>query len=77
MTEIQHHSQQMTIECDYVDNDGRCEGLYKGFGCIKDKCQQPSKSKPNACTHLRHDGFCLKLGKLSCIGEENCNSFDM
>ena len=70
MTETQHHHQQMTIECDYIDNDGRCEGLYKGFGCIKDKCQQPSKVKPNACAHMRH-------GKLSCIGGENCNSFEM
>ena len=81
MTEIHTPSpltpQQMTIECDYLDNDARCEGLYKGFGCIKDKCQQPSKIKPEACSHMRHDGFCEKLGKLSCIGEKNCMSFEL
>ena len=61
MTEIHTNtplpSQQMNIECDYLDQDDRCEGLYKGFGCIKDKCQQPSKIKPDTCSHRRYDGF--------------------
>lgn len=79
MTEIHAipPSRQMSIECDYLGQDDRCEGLYKGFGCIKDKCQQPSKTKPDTCSHMRYDGFCEKLGKLSCIGGENCNSFEL
>ena len=66
----------MKVECDYLDLEGRCEGLYKGFGCIQDKCMQESKKRPAGCKHLRDDGYCLKLGKLHCSGESNCDSFE-
>ena len=63
------------VQCDYLDTEGRCEGMYKGFGCIEDKCRQESKIKPKKCVHLRGDGFCEKLGKLNCIGETDCADF--
>lgn len=68
---------QMNIECDYLTDENRCDGLYKGFGCIKDKCQVENKKRPEGCIHKRQeDGFCEKLGKLFCPGGDSCSSFE-
>ncbi len=54
-------------ECDFLDRDGRCEGLYKGFGCIKDKCKQTERTKNG-------DDYCSKCGKFHSSGQADCES---
>lgn len=33
------------VKCDFLTDEGRCEGLYKGFGCIEHKCRHKVKTR--------------------------------
>lgn len=59
------------IDCKHLDEEGICQGKYKGFGCIEDKCQDPTRGpKTNKCKHERDDGYCTLHKKFSCKGED-------
>ncbi|MDD4308058.1 MAG: hypothetical protein PHU53_04545 [Thermoplasmata archaeon] len=58
-------------DCRHLDDQGICQGKYKGFGCIGDKCLDPTKGPgANPCKHGRADGYCKKHKKFQCEGEE-------
>jgi hypothetical protein len=60
-----------SIDCKHIDEKGICQGKYKGFGCISDKCLDPTKGpKASQCKHGRADGYCKKLKKFQCEGED-------
>jgi len=62
------------VDCQHLDEDRNCKGLYSGFGCIEDKCKDPSKGM-GSCIHMRGDGYCKKLGKFHCNGKD-CEGFE-
>ena len=65
------------IDCKHLDANGICQGKYKGFGCIGDKCQDPTRGpRESKCRHLSGDGYCRKHGKFECPGEE-CPDFEV
>lgn len=57
--------------CKHLDENGLCRGKYKGFACIGDRCQDPTRG-PGAvkCRHGRADGYCMKHRKFECRGED-------
>jgi hypothetical protein len=60
-----------SIDCKHLDEKGICQGKYKGFGCISDKCLDPTKGpRGSQCKHGRADGYCMKYKKFQCEGEE-------
>lgn len=62
-------------DCKHLDEKGICQGKYKGFGCIEEKCKDPTKGpRSNKCKHGRDDGYCMKHKKFQCEGEE-CKDF--
>ena len=48
------------IECRHLDKEGICQGKYKGFGCIGDKCQDPTRGPKE------NKGYCSKHKKFNC-----------
>jgi hypothetical protein len=63
----------LTMECGYLDLDGRCRGPYTGFGCIKEKCTAEKKA---VCEFNDQDFYCRKYGRFECIGKGNCATID-
>jgi hypothetical protein len=63
-------------DCRHLGSDGICQGKYKGFGCIGDRCKDPTRGpgKPR-CRHGRADGYCKKHRKFECAGED-CPDFE-
>lgn len=66
------------MRCEFEDDEGWCQGEYKGFGCIKNKCaiynKMILKDNNGKCQYLATDGkYCLKYKKFFCIGIEKCN----
>ena len=58
-------------DCKHLDGKGICQGKYKGFGCIGDKCKDPTRGPGNKkCRHGRDDGYCMKHKKFQCEGED-------
>ena len=65
------------VDCRHLDEEGICQGKYKGFGCIGDKCQDPTRGpKLSGCKFLRGDGYCKKHGKFECPGEKDCYDYE-
>lgn len=52
--------------------DGVCQGMYKGFGCIEEKCTYFQELKEAVCEHLVSFGYCMKYQRFHCIGPEEC-----
>ncbi len=62
------------MPCDYLTPEGKCDGQYKGFGCIKDKCQADKRKR---CEFSTPEGFyCLKYRRFECVGTENCGTLE-
>ena len=60
--------------CEYLDPDGKCTGLYKGFSCIQDKCRAEARKR---CEFSSPEGFyCLKYNRFECVGAENCGTLE-
>ena len=64
------------VDCKHLDKDGICQGKYKGFGCIGDKCKDSTRGPGNKCRFLRDDGYCTKHKKFQCDGED-CEDYDV
>jgi len=56
--------------CPQLGPDGKCQGLYLGFACIRDKCLMQDKEA--ACPHCIGGDYCTKYNRFGCIGPENC-----
>ena len=57
------------IDCRHLDEEGICQGKYKGFGCIEDKCQDPTRG-PKINEENIDDGYCTKHNKFNCKCED-------
>jgi hypothetical protein len=63
--------------CKHLGEGGICGGMYRGFGCIQDKCayikglQRAAEEEP--CQHLVAS-YCAKFGKFHCAGAGSCDS---
>jgi hypothetical protein len=54
-------------KCKNIDDSGLCHGTYDGFGCIGDKCKDPTAGPPqDHCTYMRGDGYCKRFKKFHC-----------
>jgi len=63
-------------DCRHLGEDGKCLGRYTGFGCIGDRCQDPTRGPRAAgCKWGRADGYCSKHRKFECKGED-CPEYD-
>ena len=61
-------------ECAHLTSEGRCKGMYKGFVCIKEKCQADKSEK---CPWSTSEGFyCMKFNRFECIGLESCGTLE-
>ncbi|MCK5548599.1 MAG: hypothetical protein KAI64_06265 [Thermoplasmata archaeon] len=58
------------MRCRFDDGDV-CQGKYKGFGCIKDKCALYARR----CDHLVNE-YCMKYKRFFCVGDEDCSTFE-
>ena len=58
------------MKCTY-ESEGSCQGKYKGFGCIEDKCELYAQR----CEHLQ-GSYCGKYARFFCVGSEDCASFE-
>ncbi len=56
--------------CPRLGADGRCNGLYYGFACIKDKCRMEDRDA--SCPNCIGGDYCLKYGRFGCVGPKNC-----
>ncbi len=64
-------------DCKHLDASGICQGMYKGFGCIGDKCRDKTKGPgQKRCRHGRADGYCMKHKKFQCEGEA-CDDYEI
>jgi len=61
------------MDCPYISEDGQCQGPYKGFGCIGEKCQV---DKEVTCPHLVDGYYCSRYHRFGCPGPSNCSSID-
>lgn len=61
-------------KCPRLGPDGRCNGLYYGFLCIKDKCQMPNRE--SACEFCIGGDYCIKYNRFGCVGPQNCGTKD-
>jgi hypothetical protein len=62
------------MSCDYLDAEGNCTGVYKGFRCIQDKCRAEARKR---CEFSTSEGFyCLKYRLFECVGPENCGTLE-
>ncbi len=63
------------MTCKYDDGNGWCTGKFKGFGCIKRKCDSylSAGNEKGDCTCIPGNGtYCYKYNLFFCAGEENC-----
>lgn len=61
--------------CEYDDGNGWCTGKFKGFGCIKGRCDSysPIEFKEQDCIDLPGKGtYCHKYHRFFCAGKDNC-----
>jgi len=56
--------------CPQLGPDGKCQGLYLGFACIRAKCLMQDKEA--VCPHCIGGDYCTKYNRFGCIGPENC-----
>ncbi len=69
----------MTEPCKHLGDDGICNGTYKGFGCIGERCilvREAVAPKPRTCEHLHESTYCSKYHKFFCPGQDICGSQD-
>lgn len=60
------------MRCAHMDDEGKCQGRYRGFTCIKEKCRSDETKK---CNWSTEEGFyCHKFNRFECIGLENCGT---
>lgn len=64
--------------CKHLGENNVCQGMYRGFGCIQDRCaylrglQDPAKQEP--CTHLVEPSYCAKYHRFYCTGPGSCET---
>lgn len=61
-------------ECPRLSPDGKCNGLYYGFLCIKDKCQMQNRDA--SCEFCIGGDYCIKYNRFGCVGPDNCGTKD-
>ncbi|MCG7844096.1 MAG: hypothetical protein MIO90_01540 [Methanomassiliicoccales archaeon] len=61
-------------ECPRLGPDGKCNGLYYGFTCIKDKCKMQNREA--TCEFCIGGDYCLKYNRFGCVGKDNCGTKD-
>jgi len=68
----------MSANCQHLGEGGICNGTYKGFGCIGERCvlvREAQAPKPKAsCEHLHESTYCSKYHKFFCPGAEACET---
>ncbi|MFH0815873.1 MAG: hypothetical protein V1934_03550 [Methanobacteriota archaeon] len=68
----------MSANCQHLGEDGICNGTYKGFGCIGERCvlvREAQSPKPKAqCGHLHESTYCSKHHKFFCPGMDACET---
>lgn len=57
------------MQCQYLTNDGLCDGRYKGFACIGPRCK--AEREP-VCEHYDQGFYCKKFRRFGCIGLSKC-----
>jgi hypothetical protein len=57
-------------DCPRLGPDGKCNGLYYGFSCIKEKCRMEDREA--SCPNCIGGDYCLKYGRFGCVGPKNC-----
>ncbi|MEW5937249.1 MAG: hypothetical protein AB1665_05470 [Candidatus Thermoplasmatota archaeon] len=62
------------MRCIYL-RDGVCQGMYKGFGCIEEKCAYFQALKEAVCEHLASSGYCTKYHRFHCLDPEECEGY--
>jgi len=61
--------------CKFDDGNGWCTDRFKGFGCIKERCEDfiPAEDERDECTGMEGKGtYCNKYNRFFCAGKENC-----
>lgn len=57
------------MRCVHLEEDGRCSGRYKGFGCIGERCRA---DKEPPCPHYVDGFYCRRFGRFGCVGLSKC-----
>jgi hypothetical protein len=61
--------------CEFDDGKGWCTGKFKGFGCVKSKCElyTPNPDKKSHCSESPRKGvYCYKFNRFFCAGLNDC-----
>jgi hypothetical protein len=61
--------------CEFNDGNGWCTTEFKGFGCIKNRCDSysPKTGKDMKCSGIEGEGtYCHLYNRFYCVGKENC-----
>ncbi|UCG68573.1 MAG: hypothetical protein JSV09_12295 [Thermoplasmata archaeon] len=61
--------------CKFDDGKGWCTEQFKGFGCIKEKCDNytPAIGDGEKCKGIEGKGtYCHRYNRFYCAGKENC-----
>jgi len=61
------------MRCEHLSPEGKCQGPYTGFGCIKEKCTAKTRTK---CEYNELGFYCRKFKRFECIGPANCESLE-
>jgi hypothetical protein len=67
----------MTHPCAHLGENGICNGTYKGFGCIGERCvlvREAASPRPRTCEHLHESTYCSKYHKFFCPGTDACEA---
>ena len=68
----------MTEGCKHLGEAGVCQGMYRGFGCIQDRCAYLRNLKDAArdepCEHLVEPNYCSKYHRFYCAGPSSCDT---
>ena len=68
----------MSPGCKHLGEDGICQGMYRGFGCIPDRCAyvrgRKEPEKEERCEHLVEPSYCTKYHRFYCAGPESCET---
>ena len=66
----------MVYKCGYLDNDGQCTHIYKGFACVWERCEYYKKIIDVQCPYKEGRGYCTKFKRFHCPGEDKCEALE-
>ena len=63
----------MKTLCSYQSKEGLCEGPYKGYACIRERCDHWKES--HRCEYHDVTGdYCHKYARFGCVGKDCCGT---